>query len=382
MVRKLAWIAVCLIAGLAIAVLQFDREARRNPAFATLVPEPMRGFAAEQAIARGLADGGGERIYGQAVALVARRPVPSENLTLLSLAAARTERIEVANGAIILAAGRGWRDPVAQNVMVRGAIAAGEWQAAADRLTALWAARVDDDVVSEATSLAMAQPEVRAIFAGKLGENPEWQRRFVQWAGAYLVPDTLAEVVAAAVDGGAQFDCARLAPIARRHLATGAVSASARMWTGPCALQARPEPEAFSFASGDQGQLAGPFDWVFPERGGVRRNIRKIGERWVLEYENTEPLRVLLAKRYSRLTPGSYTVRLVGQGDAVAGVDVVQLSMLCLDGEGRQTLIARMGWSQWPEQVAVPPEGCDVQLSRLVAWPGSNRGVDLSVEAD
>jgi hypothetical protein len=84
------------------------------------------------------------------------------------------------------AAHRGWRDPIAQEVQLRLALAAGDGAEAGRRLAALWAISPDKAKLAELAQLVHESPEGRASFAQILADSPRWNRRFTTLGPAIL----------------------------------------------------------------------------------------------------------------------------------------------------------------------------------------------------
>jgi len=218
MARTIPWLLLCAGLGIAACFLQLDREARRNHALADNVPAMFRGFALEGMALRALRAEQVKTSLEYATALVRKRPVPSEHLAMLSLAAATANQVELSNQAVLLSARRGWRAPVAQQVIALSAANSGQWTTASDRLMALWRSGVDGDAIGETTSQVLSYPGGRTAFAGRLAENPASLARFVRWGAEGLEPATFAPTLAEALRLGSEVDCEDLGRAAGRLL--------------------------------------------------------------------------------------------------------------------------------------------------------------------
>jgi len=378
-IRKALWLGIWLAIGLVAVFLQIDREARRKPYLAENVPTVFRGFANAQRALAALSADQSQAAFDHAAMLVRYRPVPAEHMSLLALAAAANGRDALANRAILVSAARGWRDPVAQLVVLKGAIDAGEWEVAADRLTALWAADATGEIVEEGSQLLAASPEGRKVLAARLAQDPVWRDRYLGWAAAKLPPESSAEIITEVNRLGGHFDCGQLASIARSYFRQGDPRIAASLWSGPCASKSEDDPAGFSFARADRGDIAGPFDWILPNSGGLERTFRKSGERWVMDYESGEPIRVTLAERYARLAPGKYGLELVADGEGGPTGDELQLRVACVGLDGARSLALAVDRANTPATLEVPENGCSVQYVRILARRGDNTGLYLRV---
>ena len=379
MIVRLGWFALCGAFALIALGLQLDRTARHNPAVAGLVPAPFRGFAQEQRAAIALhREGDDAAALTEAQALVRKRPVPAENLALLSLAASRAGDEELAGRAMILSAERGWRQPLAQYVVVRGAIEAEEWSTAGDRLYALWATGNPDQIVTDATIEALAQAQGRQAFARRLAQNPHWRNRYLGWGSRHLEPAVHADTVRRALLGGTLFDCARLAEQSRTALRRGQPGLAADLWGGHCAVTGADDGRSLAFPAVRPVGSGGPFDWTFPTRGGLSVNLRGDGDSSRLDYRNTDPFRAVIARRHLRLDPGRYAVELKRDGPPSA--PGVSLTMSCIDAQGRRARALELSLPENPSAtMEVPAAGCAVQIAEISAPRGTGEGLHIAL---
>lgn len=138
MISRIAWFAAIVIAALLTAGLQLDMRARTAPGLAPAVPAVLRNSAQTVVTRQTLAGGQTQRALAEAQTLVLRRPLPAENLLLLAAAQAGAGQQEAALRTIQIAGRRGWREPVAQEAMLRLAFANGDRPEAARRYAALF----------------------------------------------------------------------------------------------------------------------------------------------------------------------------------------------------------------------------------------------------
>lgn len=142
-----------------------------------------------------------------------RRPMPAEHLTLLAAAQAKAGEAEAAGATIQLAATRGWREPVAQQTVLRLALSGGDKAEAARRYAALFRnPATADSLLVELAPAVLGEPAGagQQSFAAILAGAPRWSEQFLQRAAAVMPPATFGEVLGLALDQGALFACAPL----------------------------------------------------------------------------------------------------------------------------------------------------------------------------
>jgi hypothetical protein len=149
----------------------------------------------------------------EAETLVRRRPMPAEHLTILAIAQAKAGEAEPANYSITLAGERGWRDPVAQQAMLRLALSAGDTAEAARRYAALFRAPATPEALL--TTLApqvLSEPggTGQQTFAEVIAAAPRWRAQFLQRGGQVLPSDAFARIAEMAAERGAKFPCDQL----------------------------------------------------------------------------------------------------------------------------------------------------------------------------
>lgn len=305
--------------------------------------------------------------------LVRRRPIPAENLSLLSMAAYLAGDEATGQQALFLSAMRGWREPFTQQMMVAAAIENGEWSVAADRVYALWATGFYGEGVPALTRTVLASPQGRATFAEHLRSDRHWTANFLAWAGENLQPDALAELSDATASPGARLDCAALSARSRRLVETGNADAALELWTGTCAKGRPQQPNRFAFtAPSDQ---KGPFEWSYPGAAGLQRTFETSGENISLAYRNDDPLKQPLGQKFARLSPGEYTLRLTTDPPLSARPGTLVVRVQCLGGPGTISRTLR----DQTNRLAIPAD-CPIQQLTLFASRGSGKVLGLSVE--
>lgn len=213
MIWRILWWAALLATAIVTTALQLDKQAAVTPSLATLVPAPLRNFAQTQIAAEAAAGDNSARALAEARALVARRPVPAEYLSLLAVAQAKAGQAEQSGLTIQIAGQRGWREPVAQEAVLRLALNAGDKAEAARRYAALFL-RVEtpDTLLLELGPQVFDTPDgpgettLVDIVAG--GER--WHGQFLRRGAAVMPPAAFSAVTRAVAERGARFDCALL----------------------------------------------------------------------------------------------------------------------------------------------------------------------------
>jgi hypothetical protein len=213
MIGRIIWWAAMLTAALVTTALQVDKQAEVTPALAPLVPAPLRNFAQTQIAAQAAAGDDPARALAEAQALVARRPVPAEYLSLLAVAQAKAGQGEEAGVTIQIAGQRGWREPIAQEAVLRLALDAGDKAEAARRYAALFLrTETPDALLIELGPQVFDAPggpgETTLIDIVAGGER--WHSQFLRRGAAVMPPAAFSAVTRATMDRGAKFDCTLL----------------------------------------------------------------------------------------------------------------------------------------------------------------------------
>lgn len=210
MIGRIVFLALlALIAALA-TVAQFDRASRYHRELALLVPDALAATSSELATRLAVASGEPELAQQKAALLVRHRPLPAENLSLLSVAKAMEGDSTGSLAALELASQRGWRDAPAQSATARAALQIGRYDIAAQRLAALILTGKMPDFVAEQMPVLLSRREGRAAFAGVLADGG---KRFGVWLrrdASALDAAQMREVIALALTDGAAIDCATL----------------------------------------------------------------------------------------------------------------------------------------------------------------------------
>jgi hypothetical protein len=213
MIGRAIWFTAIAAMGLVTSAVQLDRETVKQPGLASLVPEPMRGSAQARITIAALQGNDSDAALDEARKLVRRRPIPAEHLTILAAAQLKAGQPESASLTIQLAAHRGWREPLAQEIMLRLALEAGDPAEAARRYAALF--------VQPGTSSKLLTELGEQILTGDGSEGRDalveivsatqrWHSHFLQRGIQVMPPNAFAEITVRSMERGASFDCGAL----------------------------------------------------------------------------------------------------------------------------------------------------------------------------
>lgn len=210
MIGRILWLAALLAIAVVTTLLQFDMASRGNLGLAGIVPSGLRGYAQVGMVQKALVADDAALAVAEAKALVRRRPLPAENLTLLATAQAKAGQFDEAARTIQIAGQRGWRDPAPQEAVLRLALAAGDEAEAARRYAALFLRnRTPDALLEELGPAVLGEPggigqqTLVAVVVG--GER--WHNQFLR-RGQRVIPSAAFSAIAAdSLAKGAAFDC-------------------------------------------------------------------------------------------------------------------------------------------------------------------------------
>jgi hypothetical protein len=214
MIGRIVWFTALAAVALLTAALQIDMQSRRSPALADLVPEPLRNVAQVRITQAALDGEDSARALAEAERLVRRRPVPAEYLTLLATGQAKAGEVEKATQTIQIAGQRGWREPLAQEAVLRLALSAGDKPEAARRYAALFLRdQTPDRLLEELGPAVLAEPgglgqqTLVAIVVG--GER--WHSLFLRRGARVMPPAAFSAIATDSIAKGTAFDCKALA---------------------------------------------------------------------------------------------------------------------------------------------------------------------------
>jgi len=232
MTRILWYVLVIMLALIAVGA-QLDRQTRRDPNLASLVPAPFRSFAQEHIVRASLQAHKKEGALREAITLVRRRPVPAENLFLLAGAQFAAGHGEEAGQALDLSASRGWRASQVQRIMIAVALKNGMVEAASARLLALWSIGTDKKHLAPFTQQVLQADGGPEAFGKMVAQS--------RFAGNTILRESLqmstaqqyARMIHAANVAGAQFDCSVVKNQAR-YLTENGFLVEAALVKGSC----------------------------------------------------------------------------------------------------------------------------------------------------
>lgn len=218
MIARILWLTI--LAGVAAVTigLQFDRQARKTYALAPAVPEIFRSSAQLPLAASALGGDDPQYALAQAEELVRRRPMPAEHLRVLAQAQFGAGKAEDAMLTIQYAAQRGWRDPLAQESLLRLALENGDKAEAARRYAALFLQAATEDALLEELGrevLAERGGAGRQTLITIVGGGQRWHRQFLRRGARVMPPDAYVEIVEATIASGAKYDCDVLQQVER-----------------------------------------------------------------------------------------------------------------------------------------------------------------------
>ena len=205
-----AWWALLASVAAVAAFAQLDRASQRRPELVPAVPPPFRSFAQQHAALMALAGGDPRMARAAAERLVRVRPMPAEHLYLLALADLRGGDFAGYARAFEQSTARGWRARPVQQAATRAALDAGNVEAAANRIAALWALDARDPAIPVLTRSLLATERGRAAFAAKLAGTEVWQDAYLQRALDFGAAGHASAVIDQAIHKGARFDPATL----------------------------------------------------------------------------------------------------------------------------------------------------------------------------
>ncbi|TRD11646.1 hypothetical protein FGU71_07055 [Erythrobacter insulae] len=219
MIARIIWQVFLLLAAAVTISLQLDRQSALVPALADAVPAPARGFAQAQLTARALQSGPPALAVTEARRLVEKRPIPAEPLRLLAQAQFAAGQNDAGFLTIQIAAKRGWRDPAAQESMLRLALAAGDEAEAAKRYIAMFLQNRTEDALLEEFGNALfgtAESEAARTLTEIVSGSDRWPETFLQRGARVLPPRSFVQIVRSAHASGAAFNCETLKAVAPR----------------------------------------------------------------------------------------------------------------------------------------------------------------------
>lgn len=213
MIAGVLWRVVLLAIGIIAFGVQFDRQTRRTPAVAESVPELFRSDAQLRVAALTVAGEYPDLGLAEAEQLVRSRPLPAEHLRVLAEAQFAAGRVDQSALTIQYAAQRGWRDPLAQESMLRLALDAGDNAEAARRYAALFLRRdTADSLLEELGGPVLSEKggEGRQTLVAIVAGGKRWHNQFLGRGSRVMPAGAFVDIVEQAISEGVRFECANL----------------------------------------------------------------------------------------------------------------------------------------------------------------------------
>ncbi len=213
MIGRIAWIAAWLAMAAITTAVQIDKQSEVNPELAPLVPGPFRAFAQTHIAAMAAEGEDAALAIEEAQRLIRRRPIPAEYLTILAIAQTKAGRPQAAGLAIQIAGQRGWREPLAQEAVLRLALASGDKAEAARRYSALFLhPGTPNSLLQELGPQVLSGSDStgRDTLTDIVVGGKRWHSQFLGRGMQVLPPQDFAQIVTISMRDGATFDCTAL----------------------------------------------------------------------------------------------------------------------------------------------------------------------------
>lgn len=362
--------------GALATVFQIDRHSRTRLTLMAYVPPNLGGFADANA-ARLLAVHAPDMAVERAESSLRHRPIDASTLSSFALAAVEGDDVDRAGQALTLAAQRGWRDTYTQVMVVGSAIAAENWEIAAQRIDALARLRREQEAIFGSLSLMLQSEGGREALADRLSESYPLVYALADFIGAY--PDygeDVSKVFVLSEGRGDPMDCSRFSRVTRTLLSRNQGSAALSVWPDRC-MGGTGRTMAFTSTS----DVEDPFAWTFPSIPGVSIQHREGS----VTVRNRDPLRRQFAYRYVTLPPGPHRLRLnydLGQGETpgmAAGNATIQISLRC-DRTSRSAFNNLIAQEYEAEVAFEVPEECPTQFLALSVSKGTVKNLSIGID--
>lgn len=172
--KRAVYLVLLAAIGVVTTFAQLDRQSRKDPADARLVPVALRSFAQAQLAYQSIEDKDYVKAVKRSRRLVRIRPLPAENLSLLArselLAGDETNALPV----LAVAAKRGWRDPFVQYGVASFALRNGNYLVAAQRTAALVATGLGGDWTTVLLKRLLSTPQGQTALVQTIDDGGPW----------------------------------------------------------------------------------------------------------------------------------------------------------------------------------------------------------------
>jgi len=366
-------LVLALIVGTAISLVQFDRQARTNPAMVQFVPAGLGGFADEQR-ARLLLATDPIAAEPHVKNVVRARPVDGSHLSHLAIWAAEAGDMALASQTLSEAARRGWRDTFVQISVLGSAAAEQNLLVASQRLDALARSKAQPAILMRALDILLTVPGAETSLAERLAESEYLQDVLVEYSRKRPgTGEALSVIVGAMPQYGTALDCMRRASIVR-SLARRGEAAALKVWGTDCATQTIDQLD-FTFSE----RRDDPFAWNYQRGAGLAVTAGK--ERGSLTLSNRKLLEKVAAWRFLALPKGQHAIVVDKSGQVMRSFAdrnpaKFTVSVLCVgDGLRSERTLGRVDESG-VLSITVP-DGCLTQ--KLNVRLGRGRVEDLKL---
>ncbi|HKT84815.1 MAG TPA: hypothetical protein VJQ77_01875 [Novosphingobium sp.] len=375
-----AWWGLLGATAIVAAFAQFDQQSRSNTGLALLVPGPFQSQAASQ-LTMLLLDMGNGQAVSEAETLLRHNPVPAESLTLYGIAANANGKPDQAGRAVMLAAGRGWREPLAQATMFEAAMSARNYPAALDRLVALWRVGIRDQRIIDVFQRLAREEDGRKALVERLRTDKAWRDGFISWGRYNLGPREFSQILATGIAGGLSFECSELSDATSGLVRMGDLALVQQVWTSRCAANAKSlsSPEDFGFQP--ESARVSPANWSYPDKFGLTRSLAGSGGNTTMTANNSEPLQALVAERHAALSAGRYSLTVRAPHAGEGNPALARIEVACVRPGGQVSgAIQTSSSSDGSSSFFVPAADCAVQRYRVFLRRGSLSDFSLQLQ--
>lgn len=306
----------------------------------------------------------------------------------LTLALAQGGDAQAAQDAATVAAPNGWRDPVIQKLVARGALATDDVKVAAERADAMARLRPAEAPLPEELALIERAPGGGAALAGRLAVNPSWAAPYLRSVATLPGAEAAARlaVLTQARNEGMIADCAVIGETAEALVGGDRTPEALALWGGLGCGDVR-EGNLSAAAGGfeeprDARAFVTRLRWHLATDGRVNAVIEP-GQAGgsVARVESSAAITVVALERVIARPAGRYALRWRAIGPDGAAPRDHAVVVECLDGRRLSGSAARApGGYAAPVAIA----GCAAQRVRVTVAPGGSGALvldDIRLEA-
>lgn len=357
-----AALLLALVIGFAVAIVQIDREARKDPRLIAFVPTGLGGISDElrgRAALRSSPETAGT--YVESVLI--RRPIDVSHLSSFALWAAQRGDMALAGQVLTEAAQRGWRDAYVQLSVLASAAQAGDLTSATQRFDALSRAEVEPAVlVSVLDSMLKLEGGDKAVVPQIIASDHLKDTLVDFVRGRPRSGEALNRLTRAMAASGYRLDCERRSLLTRALLLQGDPYAN-DIWGKDCGGVAS-DDLGFVFPAQDKR----PFAWTYDTESGVyARPGRASGSA---SFSNRDLVQKVAAIRFLALPQGKHAIEISrarhdGSTFGDSGAAPLNIAVTCL-GDGRSKMDRLLGQAEDAGRLLFTvPENCGTQQLRV-----------------